>query len=358
MKPYEKLTSDEKIERFLEAVEIAHSGMDPNEFWPATSAQIEAYFDDILAVSIFEKFKKDKEKLKKALDCVEPEILKTLLYSGGGIIGLKVARKFEGYKCTVKEFKDFVVCVLDSIAERRKGDEFCLGGKNLAVGPKEIEKLVKETSWEKARGSEIKKAIAGLNATAESLTWAIFYDIYRYAGMLIHGPYETSRGILLCREFFDLNPPIWNLQNKYPKLKIYLVYGDDAEISIDFANHQTYETPIVDKLIFYSIVDSKPLETLEEIEELDEYYSDLRKKQVETVERLEPLEIVKKGAEIHYYLLKDFFAFYGEDWRPPQTVYERINSIGLKYWKKYGKPRVYEKSWTRKVYDPRNNFIA
>lgn len=358
MRPYSELAIDEKIERLLAAVETTHSGMDPNEFWPATSAQIEAYFDDILAVSIFKKFKKDKGKFKKALARVEPEILKTLLCSGGGIIGLKVARRFENYPLSTEEFKDFVVCILDSIAERRKDDEFCLAGTNLALSQEEVGELARKTTWKKAEGSGIKKAIAGLNVTAESLTWAIFYDIYRNAGMLIHGPYETSKGILLCRDFFDLNPPIWKLKNKYPKLKIYLIYEDGVEISIDFVNHQTYKAPIVNRLKFYSVTADKTFATLREVEKLDDYYSGLRKKQVETVESLKPLDVVKKGTEIHYYMLKDFFTFYGEGWEPPRKVYERIEKFGLKYWKRYGKPRVYGEFWAKKLYDPRNDFVS
>lgn len=357
---YSKLTDDEKIEKFLQAIQVAFSGMGEGEFWPANAPQIEASFSDILAVSIFEKFKGDKEKFKKALDRVEPEVLKALLYLGGGIIGLKVARIYEDYEISIEELKDFVVCILDSVAKRRKGDEFCLGGKNLVLSSEEVKRLIKKTKWPAAKELELKKAIAGLNVTAESLTWAIFYDIYRYAGMLIHGPYQVSRGILLCREFPDLNPPIWNLQNRCPKLKVHLIYEEGVEIKIDFLNHQIYEVPIVDSLRFYSIATDKPLKTLKEIGELDNYYSRLRQEQAERVGGLKPLEIIKKGAKIHYYMLKDFFEFYGEDWWPPKEVYERIGRMGLKYWKRYRRPRHphQEKGlWARKVFDPRNNFI-
>lgn len=355
---YSKLTKEEKIERFLDAVEKGFWGMSGTIFWPANPPQIEVYFDDILAIDIFEKFRKDREAFKKALARVEPESLRALLYSGGGIIGLKVARKFEGYNISPAELKDFVVYVLDSIAERRRENPFCLEGKNLAWSQEEIKELVGKTSWKKVKEPQIKKAIAGLNVAAESLTWALFYDLYRSAGMAIHGPYQASKGILLARDFFDLGSPIWDLENKYPQLKVYLIYKDDVEISIDFINHPTYRTPIIDKLKFYWIATDRPIETLREIEELDNYYSRLRTKQAERIKKLKPLEIVKKGAEIHYYLLRDFFAFYNEDWRPPKKVYKRIERLGLKYWNRYRKPKTHGKSWARRTYDPRNEFIG
>lgn len=359
MVDYSKLSTGRKIEKFLEAIQTAHAGMDPNEFWPATPAQIEAYFDDILALNIFEKFKSNKDKFIKALDSVEPEVLKTFLYSGGSIVGLKVAKKFEGYKLKKTDFIDFVVTILDSIIKRRRQDPFCLGGKNIVLGSKDVDKLLKNRTWVKAKDTELKKAVVGLNVTTESLVWSLFYDIYRSVGMLIHGPYPTSKGILLARDFFDLEPPIWKFSNAYPQLAVYLIYEDTVDIRIDFANHPVYASPIVDKLKFFWIKADRQLKTVKEIEDIDEYYSALRKKQVAHVESLEPVEIIKKGAEIHYYMLKGFFDFYGEDWRPPQIVYDRIDRLGPKYWERYKRPRNYGGgTWARKIYDPRSDFIA
>lgn len=357
---YSKLTDDEKIEKFLQAVQTAFSGMGEVALWPANAPQIEASFSSILAVSIFEKFKEDRKRFGKALDRVEAEILRALLHSGGGIIGLKVAKRHEGYKISPEEFKDFIVCILNSIAKGRKEDPFCLEGKNLVLSTEEAESLSKGPDWGEAKDPKLKRAIAGLNVAAESLTWALFYNIYRNAGMLIHGPYQMPKGILLCREFPDLNPPIWNLQNRCPKFKVHLIYEKGVEIKIDFLNHQIYEVPVVDSLRFYSIATDKPLKTLKEIGELGNYYSRLRQEQAERVEGLKLLEIIKKGAETHYYMLKDFFEFYGEGWWPPKEVYERIDRMGLKYWKRYRRPRHphQEKGlWARKVFDPRNNFI-
>lgn len=357
---YFQLTKAEKIERFLAAVAAAFSGMGEAELWPASPPQVEMYFSDILAVSLFEKFKKDKKRFGKALDCVEAEILRTLLYSAG-IIGLKVVKMFEGYKISVEEFEDFVVAILDSIARRRQGDEFTLEGTNPVFGREEVEELVRKERWEKVRDSTIKKVIARLNVAAESLTWTLFYDNYRSAGMRIHGPYLTLKGVLLCRDFFDLNPPMWNLQNKYPGLKALLIYKDDVKITVDFVNHLLYSSPIVDKLQFYAITAQKPLRSLRGIEELEDYYLGLGKRQAASVESLPPLEVIKKGAEIHYYMLKDFFGFYGEDWRPPEEVYERINRLKLKYWQRYRKPSGHPHkesgSWARRAYDPRSNYI-
>ena len=56
---YSELTKDQKIDKFLEAIGTAFARMDATTFWPASAAQIDASFCDILATFIFEKFKED-----------------------------------------------------------------------------------------------------------------------------------------------------------------------------------------------------------------------------------------------------------------------------------------------------------
>ena len=356
---YSLLTKEEKLEKFLQAVELAFSKMDTTSFWPASAAQIDASFCDLLAVAVFERFKKDRQVFTRALSQVEAELLRTFLICSG-IIGLKVAKLYEGYSLSTAEFEDFVVAILDSIASRRKGDEFCLKGTNPALSPQEIQHLLKEKGWQQAKNSRIRRAIARLNVTLESFTWTLFYDIYRYAGMVIHGPYITSQGVLLCRNFFNLNPPLWQIDNQYPTIDVYLIYEKGTKITIDFANHQFYPTPIVDKLRFWRVSSPRQrFESLAAIEELESYFSQLREKQAKRVESLKPLEIIKKGAEINYFMLKEFFAFYGDDWRPPKKVYERIERFGMKYWKRFAKMKMpHTGSWARKAFDPRTDFIS
>lgn len=357
MKPYAQLNRNEKIEAFLQTIEATHAAMDPSGFWPAPAACIEAYFGDILAVDLFEKFKKDQEQFARALNRIKAEILKLTLYSGWGQIGLKVAKKFEGYQITTKQISDFVVGILDAVARQRPRDPLCLGGTNPVLSRQEIGGLLDKPGWEGAGDPKLKKAVAGLNITAESLTWSLFYDINRCGGMRIHGPYQTAEGTMVVRDFFDLAPPLWKLKNQYPKLQTCLIYDEGIDIQIDFANHIVYDAPIINRLQLYRIVADRPLRTLDQIKKLDDYYSARRKRQTAAVNALEPAGIIKKGAEIAWYLLGGFWDFYGQDWQPSELVAKRIKGLGLKYWRRYQKPRPHTRQRTRLLFDPRNGFI-
>lgn len=346
------MNKDRRIDRLLDAIEQAFAGIDSGSVWPCRVPQIEAYYSDIIAVELFEKFLKDQGRFKKALAQVKVDTLRTSLYSCT-IIGLKVARKYEGYKLNNDDFIDFIISFCDVIKDNVWNDEFCADGRNLILGPKEIAKILKEKNWQEAEEEGIQREMAALNIGTESLTWALYFDAYRCGGMYLHGPYETPRGNLIIRDFYDLNPPFWKTNNRFPVLQTLLIYEKDIEAKIDFMDHILYKEPVVKKLRQFVVIANKPLKTKPEIEDLDEYYSELRQKQVKKVESLPPIEIVKKGAEIYYYLFKDF---YGEDWLPPKKFYNRVDRLGLKYWRRFNTIKKRPASYFRKLYDPRNDF--
>lgn len=349
------MDKDKRIDRLLDSIEQAFSGIDSTTVWPCCVPQIEAYYGDIIAVDLFERFLKDRNKFKKALSRVKVDTLRTSLYSCS-ILGLKVARKYEGYKLSDEDFVDFVLTFCDAIKDQVLSDEFCADGKNFTLKAKEVRQILKKKDWQKAEGEELQREIAAFNVGTESLAWTLYFDAYRSGGMYLHGPYEVPNGLLIIRDFYDLNPPFWKINNEFPTLQTLLIYERDIRVKIDFMDHIFYEKPVVRKLRQFAIIANKSLKTEQEIENLENYYSHLCQRQVRAVESLKPIEIIKKGAEIYYYLFKDFFELYGENWHSPKRFYERVDEVGLKYWQRYSTIKAQPASYFRKLYDPRNDF--
>jgi len=347
------------IENFLDALEKAHSGMDITTCWPVHPAQIEASFSDLVAMRVFNKWKENKEKFLEGISRVPVDSIRAYLCSAG-LIGLKVARVLEHKDINIRETENFILDILGNIQERVFNDALCRDGRNLLYPLEKVENWLANGIVSNL-SEEGKKAVAGLNIASESLSWSMFYDMYRSGGFVISGPYETSKGKVLIRENIDLTPPFWPFRCKYSWLREILVYDENVEVTGDFANHFIYNRPIVLKLKGFKIeTNREKLNTMESITELIDYFEELRRKHTEYVESLKPLDVIKNGAKIYSYLYKDLWQSYGENWIPDREVIKRIEKNGLKYWHEYGLAREQEEEepvYYRKLYDPRNDFV-
>ncbi len=354
------MTTD--LDAFLDAIVKAHSEMDITQCWPAHPAQIEASISDLIAMRLFHKYQQNKSKFFQALNHVRIDSVRTYLYQAG-LVGLKVARVHPklGHKITIKDTENYLLNALKALQKRIHSDVLCRDKKNLLSSAEQIRNLIQKQFVTKLSAVD-QREIANLNVTAESLSWAMFYDMYRSGGFVIHGPYETSEGKLLVRENTDLNPPFWPFKSEYQNLKIFLLYDQDIEISCDFANHFTYRKPILYKLKAYRIENNgRVIDSLTRILELTHVLEKYRSQHVKHIESLSPSQIISKGAEISAYLFKNLWEYYDEDWHPSQETYHRIDTDGLKYWQEYQALKDQKErppEYYRRLYDPRNDFIG
>ncbi len=351
------------INKFLSAIKSTYSDMDISRTsWPATAPQLEAYFSDIIATTIFKKYKENSKKCEEALNTLSVFTLYASLYHTE-IIGLKVSKIFNNYPKDQKDIIDFVLFIFNVIKKRIQGELFCLDKTHKILTEKEVKILEKKLKWTEIKKKEIKKEISILIVSLESLIWSLYFDSFTCAGCERQGPYFANNNeVILIRNYFNLNPKeIWPIKNKYQSVKMHLKYSQGINIQLDYANHIKSSNSLQDKLISFSIIaDKKQIATLSEICSLSKYFSHLAKEQAERINRLSPLRIIKKGAEIYYYRYKNFFDYYKEDWRPPQQVYDRINGLRLKWWNYYKSDKDKKKSpeYYVKLFDPRNNFIG
>ena len=348
------------LNKFLLSIEQCYSDMDAARTpWPANAPQMESYFCDIIATKIFDKFKENPKKCEEALSALSAFALYSALHHGE-IVGLKVGKVFDNHPKNQEDILNFTFFVFKIIKNKIRDDIFCLDGTHKILTKREIEKTRERTE---IKDQKTKKTIANLIVSLESLIWALYFDFSVCAGSEKHGPYPIGKkNVILVRNYFDLSPKkIWSINNKYPSVKMYLKYPKNIGIKINSNNQIKSSKSLGNELISFSIyVGEKKITSLSEIRSLSQYFSRLAKKQAEKVNALPPLKIIKKGAEIYYYRYKSFFEYYKEDWQPPQRVYDRINSLKLKWWRYYQNKenKKFPPKHYVKLLDPRNDFIG
>lgn len=346
------------IQKFVKAAKRAFGNLGIHEFWPAEAAQMEAYFNVFLSTWFFEKYKDSPKKFRQGLERLRINHIYQLLYEFV-IIGLKVAKTFENYPITPREIMDFSAFISAVAREKVQGDLFCLKGTNKIFSRKKISNIVKKIKWINVN-DDIRREVGRLSAAANSLDWSLYFDVYALGGMVAHGPYPYNENILIIKNYFDLNPPIRKIKNKYPELKIYLVYGPIEDLRFDVMNHFTTKENMAGKLIKFSAESGGKSLNIGQIKKIAAHYNRLAIKQTRYVNNLKPLDIITRGAEIGYYMYKDFFKHYRTDWHPPKGVHDFIKKQGLKYWNRYKlKPVLLKKTSFKiaEIFDPRSNLI-
>ncbi len=345
--------NNEIVENYLEATSQALERGGSTKFWPFAPGQTDSYFIDLFSINIFKKFKEDPNKFKEGLTMLPPKVLRWFLLPFV-ILGLKLARNYEGYKVKEEEMVGFIRCVREVLKERVQSDPFCLDGKNILLNKHQVESLVRRQYWFQGN----RKPAADLGVNLEFYVWSINFDLFAY-GVGWTGPYKTFGKTLLNKKFIDLNLPVWDINPPFKNIDIYYLFEGEINITIDFMSHISYEG-IWEKMADFAVeVDGKSIESLEELGELSKYVSEERKKQVKRVLNLAPEELICKSAEIYFYMFHQLFDYFKEDPRPPKEFYKRVKSEGLKSWEEF-KPKSKAKkpdlNFFRRLYDPRNSF--
>ena len=342
------------VDDYLKAVEVSIERGGDTQFWPFGPGQVDSYFNDLLAINFFGKFRENPGKFKQALSLLSPNMIRWFLLPFT-ILGLKIAKKEQVYKAEPSEMVAFIETVWCVLKNKVPSDPFCLDEKSLILSEKEINKLSENLHLFDNTESKLGRH---LSVDLESFVWAIDFDVFAY-GVFWHGPYPfPNKRTLLVKRFLDLNPPFWNLNNLYSNVEIFFVFTSPIDVSIDFMSHLDYSEDIWDSLSSFAVqVNGNSLKNVNDIRWLSEHFSKLRGQQSKKVNNLTPTEIIQKGAEIYYYMFRSFFEYYDEDYAPPKELEDRLKKWGLKYWRKYKSQKTLKeqpiRDLTRRLYDPR-----
>jgi len=351
-----KKTPDGIVEDYLKALIASLQRSGHTEFWPFGPGQVDSYFEDILSVTLFEKFKEDPEKFKEALNLLPANYLRWY-FLPFVILGLKLARNYDNFQITNQEMVNLVATVWEVLKGQVSSDPFCLDGKSLVLTADEVKSKLAEKSW---LDNSFKKQINILSVDLEAYIWSIDFDIFAY-GVFWHGPYFSEGKTLVIKQFSDLDSSVWDINEKYTNIEILFVFNKEIDITIDFMGHALFSSEIWEYFEKAQVlVDGKPLESISQVAEISEYFASKSSQQVDKIKKMTPEELIIKGGEVYYYMLRKFFEFYKEDWRPPETFYFRVKKWGLQYWDQFKQDvsvvKKPENAFFSRLYDPRNSF--
>lgn len=336
-----------RINEFIRVLLKTKRKRGKRKFWPVSPLKVSYKFPylDIEAKYLYRNLKKlRRKKVKtKKIASYMPSPTNLRAYLPELVIASKLA--FLSPKQRVWLLKQF----FKFLEEKQRGNIFCAEGKNLVLTQREVRDCLNKKTFEKISKQEIKQGISKLIGALESLTWTLFYDAHHTIGIESHGPYDSSfkfpNTSLIIKEYRNLSPTsIWEKTKKigFEKATFYLFYKD-VSYSIGYYGNMYSSSPnLPSKLIFARIeLDGKEFTHLnsEKIGEIIQRVNDYVKNQHQLVNSLSYKEKVKKFLKIRYFMFKDFREWLGDDWHPPEEIWER----------KQKAPRL--------LYDPRENFV-
>lgn len=363
-----RLARKKQINVYLEAIDEAFTDVAANASvfetnWPGNGRQLQSSFTHFSALNLLSAVRKleanlNLEKIANSLQnpyaCLFP------LTNLGLIPALKVAQALKlpvSQKDVLSVFEFFY-----RLVGLRIGRDYFQQKKSfLVLTENETDKIINSQKWIFPKSDFEKKLTLGLGVNLEAYSWALFYDLYRSLGFLVHGPYKVklfgTDKILLAKEGLLLNPiELWSRRFPFARIKLFLIYKKDFDLRINIFNQLiSLASPLENLLSFALEVDGECIGEINECEHIDDALTVEINKQKHRADKMSRTEILQKGALIYHYALKDFFNLAAMDWRPNESIIQAIKKDGDLFWEK-NKSGLSKTISYRDVFDPRLKY--
>jgi hypothetical protein len=314
-----KTEDKRRLEKYRDSVFIPLANTDP-EKWPIRAGRIGQFTLDLFSMEFLDDLKRLQSN-----GCTIDEIGK--LFKNPSRLWRMSHHFLKGLKMsnlTLEKQRSAMLTYLDLIQATKFGDIFNENGENIILTPAEVQGAVKGLKESNRETSMIIHRLA-------AILWAYAETVYFVAHEIsveIHGPYELDESKkLVIRDYFNLKPSeLWKECGDLPydTIQISTVY-EGLDVRFDVYDNPYCETGrFVDLLTSYKVL-------------FDGHQVDIRKvvpSQITSiilsvtrkVQSWNLKQIAKKYSEIFWYRKKPLKDALGEDWRPPKTVYDRIDS--------------------------------
>jgi hypothetical protein len=329
---WEALVSDEasdgsRIDAYLDAMDFALSGVGDFQPRPFHIVEVTPYFLDLEAVDMLARLRRlDEERVPdEQIGRLFPgaNAIKTLLMDI--VCGLKSA----GVPRDDRVY--FTERMFDAMAAVETGDIFCRDGGHRLLTAQQAQDLVNRAGWSTDR--DLVKAAFRASASGQAMVWALYFYAWTDMGWEIHGPYEVrgpdgSRALLVVRDYFDLAPSeLWPEVAPWPlrTMRLVSLHDPDPEICIDVLNHVWYDAswPLASRAVELR-VDDVVLGDVAAVREATQGLAGTARKLQVQIAGTERVPLLHRFATSRYYALRAWRQRFGDDWRPPQEVYDRI----------------------------------
>jgi hypothetical protein len=115
---------------------------------------------------------------------------------------------------------------------------------------------------------------------------------------------------------------------------------------------------LVDVNTHFSIeIDGKQILKLSDIETITNNLEILAKEQTSCINSLDDFDKIRKGAQLSYYLIKNFYCKYWSDWYNPKIVDNSLKQLGDKFLKSGAEQKNRSPKELSMLFDPSNEYF-
>lgn len=229
--------------------------------------------------------------------------------------------------------------LLNIIRIMRNSNTFCDNGKNTLLSDKQFDTLINNIKLKEIDelhdSVAIKKTISEMIIALSSYCEFLYFAHMRF-GREFHGPYDSSLGIALIREYFDLRPQFWDFAKKFPfkNIRIITIYPEYINIKLDFAGRLLTDEALGPRLKYASIIiDDKEirLET-NELQHIMNLISNSLEDAIQEISEMKREDLIAKWVEGYFWVLYPLREYMDESWKPSIKLYQEINQSGKDTW--------------------------
>ena len=233
---------------------------------------------------------------------------------------------------TLETQQEAILVLLKIISYLKYGDIFCSDGTNIIWSPAQVKDTI--DSLQPLEGSDAARLVHQL----AGVYWAYAESLYFVAHELsveIHGPYKLPQGSsLLVRDFDNLQPTaLWHLQNTFvtpQHVRILIVY-QQFKAHLDVYNNLYVDggTRLIDEATFCQVQVDGRIATLVQIRQMIQEASKAIALVTSKVNSWSLEEIARHYIHIFWWRKLDLSNALQKDWRPPQSVLDRVNAHSI-----------------------------
>jgi hypothetical protein len=231
--------------------------------------------------------------------------------------------------------------IMDYVELYRKEDIYCETWRNILWDSSQVEDALSEYDFVTAESTDdwdtLSASVGRLNATLWMYSEFIHAAKHPYSHEF-HGPYPLSDSRqLIVRHYYDLKPvEIWPFLEQVPHAQVLTleIYSKDIDIGFSFFNHSRTRSslPLPQALQSFSLAvgeNKVPVRSIVDIRSLQSAYQAAIARGNTYVAEYTNADWHAKLLELHYYYLKPHKDILGEDWHPPQHLFDFVRTTPM-----------------------------
>jgi CRISPR/Cas system-associated exonuclease Cas4 (RecB family) len=229
------------------------------------------------------------------------------------------------------EIQKIMAFFFDVVSTIKDGSLFNDDGYNTIASSEEINEIMKKKTFYSTsldESKELHKLIGILWSYTEAL-----YFVAHEVSVEIHGVYKMTDKSAIIRDYINLSPSeLWPNVPLLPYSNIRIITKYQPHLNLEFDlynNHYIKNGNFLTDLVSYNLeVDGKEID-IKDVSSLTEKVERATISIIEKVNGWTEIDQAKKYVEIFWFRKKPLRDVLNKDWRPPTSIFDRIDKEGI-----------------------------